>query len=374
MLSGPRQHDRGGGGGYDRGGRGGRGGGRDGGRGGRARYTGVRPNMAYPVKTNMFALTPNVAITDDVFQYYVEILQAKKIFSTSEDGVRHFSHPEIIPDRDKVDAGRAGELARGILKKLAHDENLMFAYDGKLYFAAFTFKYTIISDFFTMAFNVFVDAQLSAGNSLVNSAGPLFTVDPDALTENQGGHAVVKAGVYGPEDPGGHNAPAPKKSSIFKDFFVSFRKNSENEDEESNRWIRGSFFCVRLTFLCSLSVGKNLALLKNGSSNEKLEGLKDLQVLNQMFDVFLKHQLFTSLRAPGKNPNRFFFEADKQENILGSALQRVFQNDRKTYAPFVGLTQHIRFGEDGNVYFEANGRVISCFTLHFCHVFDDRSI
>jgi hypothetical protein len=212
-----------------------------------------------------------------------------------------------------------------------------------------------------VAFDIFVDAQLSAGNSLVNSVGPLFTVDPDALAEKQGGHAVVKAGVYGPEDPGGHNVPAPKKASIFKDFFVSFKKNSDNE--EKDRWISGSFFCVRLTFLCSLSVAKNLALLKNGSSNEKLEGLKDIQVLNQMFDVFLKHQLFTSLRAPGKNPNRFFFEADKQENILGSALQRVFQNDRKTYAPFVGLTQQIRFGEDGNVYFEANGRVISLFYI-----------
>jgi hypothetical protein len=151
MLSGPRQHDRGGGGGYDRGGRGGRGGGRDGGRGGRARYTGVRPNMAYPVKTNMFVLTPSAAITDDVFQYYVEILQAKKVFVTSEDNTRHFSHPEIIPGRDKVDAGRAGELARSILKKLAHDENLAFAYDGKLHCATFSSEYTF-SDFLNGGF------------------------------------------------------------------------------------------------------------------------------------------------------------------------------------------------------------------------------
>lgn len=192
----------------------------------------------------------------------------------------------------------------------------------------------------------------------MNSAGPLFDVDPESLAESEGGHAVVKAGIYGPEDPGGHNTRAAEKAPVFKDFYVSFKKNSDSEDEESSKWIRGSNFCVRLTFLCSLSVGKNLALLKNGDCKEKLEGLKDLHVLNQIFDVFLKHQLFSSLQAPGKNPNRFFFQADKQENLLGSTLQRVFQNDRKTYAPFVGLTQHIRFGEDGNIYFEANGRVV----------------
>ncbi len=131
MLSGPRQYDRGGGGGYDRGGRGGRGGGRDGGRGGRARYTGSRPNMAYPVKTNMFLLKANAATAGDVFQYYVEIFQARKKFTEDDDGVRKFSHTEIIPDRDKVDTGRASELARGILSKLGRDENLAFAYDGE---------------------------------------------------------------------------------------------------------------------------------------------------------------------------------------------------------------------------------------------------
>jgi hypothetical protein len=205
---------------------------------------------------------------------------------------------------------------------------------------------------------LFFHYLIDVGGSLVNSVGPLFDMDPESLAESEGGHAVVKAGIYGPEDPGGHNTSAAKKAAVFKDFYVSFKKNSDGEDEESSKWIKGSFFCVRLTFLCSLSVGKNLALLKNGGCNEKLEGLKDLQVLNQIFDVFLKHQLFSSLQAPGKNPNRFFFQADKQENILGSALQRVFQNERKTYAPFVGLTQHIRFGEDGNIYFEANGKVL----------------
>jgi hypothetical protein len=133
MISGPRQYDRGvgGRGGYDRGGRGGRGGGRDGGRGGRARYLGVRPNMAYPVKTNMFLLKANADTAGDAFQYYVEIFQARKKFIVDDNGVRKFSHTEIIPDRDRVDTSRASALARGILSKLGRDENLAFAYDGE---------------------------------------------------------------------------------------------------------------------------------------------------------------------------------------------------------------------------------------------------
>jgi hypothetical protein len=141
VISGPRQYDRGGsGGGYDRGGRGGRGGGRDGGRGGRARYTGVRPNLAYPVKTNMFLLKASAATSGDVFQYCVEIFQARKKFTVDDDGVRKFSHAEIIPDRDKVDTGRASELARGILSKLGRDENLAFAYDGESLNSTYHFK------------------------------------------------------------------------------------------------------------------------------------------------------------------------------------------------------------------------------------------
>jgi len=314
---GPRQNDRGG---YS-GGRG-RGGG---GRGPRATYRGARPNLAYPVKTNMFALTPKPNVTEDGYQYLVTVFQAKKVFTVGEDEKRIFSHSEIIPNKEPVDATRAGELIRGILNRLRRVETLSFAYDG---------------------------------NSLINSAGPLFEFDPDNLMadpgETNGGHEVVKAGKYGPEDPGGHNISAAKKPPNSKDFFISVKKNSEDEDEDTSRWIRGSSFCVRLTFICKLDVSRALALVRNGSSDEKLKSLKDIEGTNRMFDNFLKDQMFNSMQSPGKNPNRFFFQANKQESLLGNALQRVFQNDRKTYAPFVGLTQNVRFGEDGNVYFEAN--------------------
>ena len=71
---------------------------------------------------------PNV--TEDGYQYLVTVFQAKKVF-TVEDGKRIFSHSEIIPNKEPVDATRAGELIRGILNRLRRVENLSFAYDGK---------------------------------------------------------------------------------------------------------------------------------------------------------------------------------------------------------------------------------------------------
>ena len=217
-------------------------------------------------------------------------------------------------------------------------------------FVRVAFRCTFLLANFFLVEQSFSYLVTSTGSTTLFSAGRLFEIDP---AEEDPGHAIVQAGTYGPADLGGHNRPALPQSTNSKDFFVTVKKNCDDNDPDADRVPR-SQYCVRLTEVGANPVAFVLSLLKGSNSTEWLADQEQINHLNQAFNAIMKSSMLSALHALGRSLRKFLCASDKQESMLGDAFVKVFANPMMSYAPLIGLMQFIRFCEGGNVFVEAS--------------------
>jgi len=191
------------------------------------------------------------------------------------------------------------------------------------------------------------------GSKTVYGSKRLFTPEEAATSRARAGtdaEGKNMAGKYGPEDTGGYNAPAAR-DVLCHDYYVTVKKDCEDSDPEQDR-VKNAHFRVTLTEVAELPLRhvleQNLETAENAKTDE----------LRRAMDVMLKTSAFSLMYAPGKSPRRFYFPEDNQEDIQrNSQIVRDFTNSRVTYAPFIGLSQAVRFCANGNVFVNADSCV-----------------